>query len=82
VFGTGRSSYIEYDKDENFETLEPQLLRSNNRNLVNSILGKSFDTDGDLLKYMADNKTECALKFFETQLSWSVPNYIANAVYE
>jgi putative ATP-dependent endonuclease of OLD family len=73
---------IEYDGDENFKTLEPQLLKNNDRDLVNSILGMSFSSDDDLLKYMADNKTECALRFFETQLSWTVPPYIANTVYE
>jgi putative ATP-dependent endonuclease of the OLD family len=72
---------IEYDKDESAKTLEPQLLKSNGRELVNSILGKSFETDADLLKYMAKNKTECALRFFETNIPWIVPRYIENAVY-
>ncbi|MGY2901831.1 ATP-dependent nuclease [Bradyrhizobium sp. URHC0002] len=76
-----RTIDIEYDRDEDFATLEPQLLRSNGRELVNAILEKSFDTDDELLKYMSDHKTECALKFFETQLSWTVPDYISNAVY-
>jgi predicted ATP-dependent endonuclease of OLD family len=73
---------IEYDKDETCGTLEPQLLRSNGRDLVNSIIGKGFESNDELLKYMTDNKTECALKFFETELAWTVPNYILNAVYE
>lgn len=73
---------IEYDGDEKYKSLEPQLLRINGRDLVNTILGKSFADDDDLLDYMADNKTECALKFFETEIAWKVPQYIQNAVYE
>ncbi len=73
---------FEYDNDETAKTLEPQLLKSNGLEIVNSILGKSFQTEGDLLSFMAENKTECALKFFETDISWSVPTYIKNAVYE
>jgi putative ATP-dependent endonuclease of OLD family len=73
---------FEYDKDETAKTLEPQLLKSNGLDLINSILGKSYKTEEDLLSYMAENKTECALKFFETDLAWTVPTYIQNAVYE
>ena len=69
-----------YDHDVSLPTLEPQLVNENGRDLVNQILGKSYTTDDDLLKYMHDNKTECALKFFETTLAWNVPLYISHAV--
>jgi putative ATP-dependent endonuclease of the OLD family len=72
---------VYYDDDLSRPTLEPQLLKANGRDLVNKILGKSYATDEDLLKYMHDNKTECALKFFETTMVWTVPDYIANVVY-
>jgi putative ATP-dependent endonuclease of the OLD family len=72
---------IEYDSDESHPTLEPQLVRVNGRELVNKILGKAYTSEEDLLKYMQDNKTECALKFFETTTPWTVPGYISNAVY-
>jgi hypothetical protein len=71
---------ILFDGDTSYRTLEPQLVKANGRDLVNTILGKSYTTDEDLLKYMQDNKTECALRFFETTLPWIVPEYIANAV--
>jgi predicted ATP-dependent endonuclease of OLD family len=73
---------INYDDDENFPTLEPQLLKSNGRDILNNILGKSFSTDEELLKYMSSssNKTECALKLFETASTWTVPEYIKRAV--
>jgi putative ATP-dependent endonuclease of OLD family len=70
-----------YDEDELHPTLEPQLVKANGRELVNKILGKSYESEEDLLKHMRENKTECALKFFETLTPWKVPGYIANAVY-
>ena len=72
---------IFYDEDELHPTLEPQLVKANGRELVNRFLGKSYASEEDLLKHMKENKTECALKFFETMTSWKVPGYIANAVY-
>jgi putative ATP-dependent endonuclease of the OLD family len=72
---------VYYDGDLSHPTLEPQLLKANGRDLVNRILGKSYATNEDLLKYMHDNKTECALKFFETTTEWNVPEYISHVVY-
>jgi putative ATP-dependent endonuclease of the OLD family len=72
---------IEYDEDEEAGTLEPQLLKVNGRDLINRILGRAFATDEELLAHMSDNKTESALRFFETDLPWNVPGYISNAVY-
>lgn len=77
-----RGVRILYDEDEGAKTLEPQLLRENGRQRVNSILGKSYDSDNDLLKHMEENKTECALKFFETPIEWNIPEYIARAISE
>jgi len=71
---------VHFDEDEATTTLEPQLLKSNGRAVVNSILEKSYKTDEDLLNYMGDNKTDCALKFFETPTDWKVPEYIARAI--
>lgn len=69
-----------YDSDASLPSLEQQLIKVNGTGLVNAILGKSYANDEDLLKYMRANKTECALKFFETTMPWDVPQYIANVV--
>jgi predicted ATP-dependent endonuclease of OLD family len=55
---------IWYDDDVSSPTLEPQLVKENGLQLVNQILGKSYSTTDELLKYMHDNKTESALMFF------------------
>jgi putative ATP-dependent endonuclease of the OLD family len=69
-----------YDDDENTETLEPQLLKANSRAVLNAILGTKHEDDASLLKYMGKNKTDCALKLFETTHAWTTPSYIGNAV--
>ena len=62
------------------KTLEPQLLAANNRATMNTVLGKSFDTDEKLLTYMENNKTDCALKIFESPNAITMPEYIRDAV--
>ncbi|TPI09920.1 ATP-dependent endonuclease [Mesorhizobium sp. B4-1-3] len=71
---------IRYDDDVNYPTLEPQLLKANGRATLNAILGKSFQTDEELRAYMQTNKTEVALKLFETDKPWVVPPYIEAAI--
>lgn len=71
---------IQFDDDPDFPTLEPQLLKVNNRDILNAILATTYTTDELLLQHMLANKTECALKFFETKVSWNVPEYIDRAL--
>lgn len=78
--GTHPTIKICYDGDEACQTLEPQLLKANSRDTLNSILGTTCQDDGALLKYMDRNKTDCALKMFESSKDWVTPEYIANAV--
>lgn len=78
--GTHDGISICYDDDENAKTLEPQLLKANSRAVLNTILSTKHPDDAALLNYMAKNKTDCALKLFETNHAWTVPSYIENAV--
>jgi predicted ATPase len=71
---------IQFDTDEDYPTLEPQLLKANGRALINEILGTTYATDDELLKHMKANKTDCALAFFSTEKNFVIPTYIANAV--
>lgn len=66
--------------DDSRQTLEPQLLGVNGLSTLNKVLGKSYKTDAELLTYMQNNKTDVALKLFETseQINW--PKYIEEAV--
>ncbi|MGV6876070.1 ATP-dependent nuclease [Pseudochelatococcus sp. B33] len=71
---------ILYDTDQNFPTLEPQLLKANGKATIEKVLGKTFASETALLDYMRDNKADTALKFFKTTEPWIVPGYIASAV--
>jgi putative ATP-dependent endonuclease of the OLD family len=63
----------------NYNTLEPKFVKENGRDKVNKILGTTFATDDDLHKHMKANKTECALKIFETKEEIKFPQYILDA---
>lgn len=64
----------------NYDTLEPCLLRANTLQIINRVLGKSYFSDDDLIKYMVGNKTECALKIFNAEENINYPNYIKKAI--
>lgn len=77
--GVGDISIL-YDEDEDYPTLEPQILKANDRELLNKILGKNFQDDDALLKYMTSNKTEAAMKILESDEEIEIPGYIKDAV--
>lgn len=64
----------------NFNTLEPLLLKANSLALFNRILSKTYATDKELLKYMHNNKSECALAIFHSSETISIPVYIKKAI--
>jgi putative ATP-dependent endonuclease of OLD family len=66
--------------DFNYNTLEPKLTKANGTNKLNTIFGTSYQNDDDLHKYMKNNKTECALRIFETSEQVKFPQYILEAI--
>lgn len=64
----------------NYDTLEPCILRANDLATLNSILGLNKESDDELIKYMVSNKTECALKIFDTTEKIKFPEYIEEAI--
>lgn len=73
---------VRYDDDVAYKTLEPQLLKANGRQAINDILGTAYQNDADLLAHLGTtaNKTDVALKFFETDKPWVAPAYIEAAI--
>ncbi|MDT3777537.1 AAA family ATPase [Nitrospira sp. MA-1] len=71
---------ILFDDDESHPTLEPQLLKANSLQVLNTILNTTHSNDQALLKYMNRYKTDCALKLFETAEEWIAPEYIIHAI--
>ncbi len=69
------------DLDDECKTLEPQLLKASGRAELNEILGTTFEDDDALLNHMGgNNKAETALKIFDSDRTFSVPEYIQNAI--
>ena len=68
------------EKNYNYNTLEPKLLKANSLNLFNLIFGTQYANEDDLRKYMKHNKTECAMAIFNTSETIVFPNYIMEAI--
>lgn len=68
------------DNQYNYNTLEPKLLKVNSLEKFNRIFSTEYTNDDDLRKYMKVNKTECALKIFETSEEIVIPDYILEAI--
>ncbi|HUT31105.1 MAG TPA: AAA family ATPase [Sedimentisphaerales bacterium] len=80
IDGKVESIRICYDDDENSATLEPQLLKANSLKVLNAVVGRTFQSDDELLDYMGKNKTDSALKVFGFQGDLTFPQYINNAI--
>ena len=65
---------------DNYSTLEPYILYSNNYTTLNKVFGKEYKSNEEMLKYMHGNKVECALKIFESKMSIKYPDYIVQAI--
>lgn len=64
----------------NYNTLEPKIVKANGLAKLNAILGKDCQNEDSLHKYMKENKTECALKIFDTADTIRFPQYIVDAI--
>jgi putative ATP-dependent endonuclease of OLD family len=61
-------------------TLEPQLLAAAGGQTIADALGIPYISDDDVLKYMAKNKTDAALKLFNHSEHIPMPEHIEAAV--
>ncbi|WP_208797414.1 ATP-dependent nuclease [Flavobacterium nitrogenifigens] len=67
-------------KDFNYNTLEPKFLKANGLNALNKLFGKSFTDVNEMHRHMRANKTDCALKIFDTARSIKFPGYILESI--
>lgn len=68
------------NKNFNYNTLEPKILKANNLTTLNTLFGTSYTTDDEMHKYMKSNKTDCAIKVFVSEDSIVLPDYILNSI--
>ena len=69
-----------YSSDTSLRTLENHIVKLNSRDKLNKLFGRTYTTDEDLLEFMLKNKTDCALKIFDSAEVLAMPDYIQNAV--
>ncbi|MDV3897198.1 ATP-dependent endonuclease [Elizabethkingia anophelis] len=67
-------------KPFNYNTLEPKLLKVNSLTKLNTVFGTDFKNDDAMHAHMKANKTECALRIFETNEILDYPQYILDAI--
>ncbi|KQK26094.1 ATP-dependent endonuclease [Chryseobacterium aquaticum] len=67
-------------KKFNYNTLEPKFLKVNDLPKLNKLFDTKFQTHNEMHMYMKGNKTECALKVFETEEKLNYPKYILDAI--
>ena len=68
------------DTTDNGTTLEPQMLTANGLVKMKKILEKSYANEEKMLNHMKANKTDCALKIFNTNEDVIFPQYILDAI--
>lgn len=71
---------VRRSEDNSAPTLELQLFNCNGLQTLNKVLKTSFTNQDALVKFLRDNKTECALEIFETTEIITFPEYIQNAI--
>ena len=78
------------EKDFNYNTLEPKLVKENGLENMNKILNTKYKPEDELHRYMKNNKSECALKLFlynevsegGQKVEIKFPKYIMEAIDE
>lgn len=76
----GGSITICANSDNDRPTLEYHVLAANTRDTLNAVLQTDYATDEKLLAYMLANKTEWALRVFDTATPLKVPPYLLPAL--
>lgn len=66
--------------DNQTPTLEPQIVKSNGLKILNKIFSTDYKSTAELEVFMTENKTEYALKIFESKEKIIFPDYIEDAI--
>lgn len=79
-YGSTGTIKIFADADDSAKTLEPQLVKVNDLAMLNRVFNTNFPNTSALTEYMINNKTECALRIFESNEPVVMPQYIKDAI--
>lgn len=64
----------------NYNTLEPNILKTNTLSKLNGIFGTTYTSEKEILRYMHNHKSDCALKILLSEEIINIPEYISRAV--
>ena len=68
------------EENVNYNTLESEVYQSADKEILKIILEREVSNRDAAIKYMESNKTETALKIFDSELSIDYPPYIVEAI--
>ncbi|URK16952.1 AAA family ATPase [Thalassospira sp. GO-4] len=72
--------HVHFPPEAHLNTLEPQICAINTLEVLNRALGKEFQDKDAARDWMLKNKTEAALRIFDSDETIEIPEYILNAV--
>ena len=64
--------------DPAYPTLEPQIVAANDLGTLNRVFGSKHPSTGAVVEWMTANKTEAALKIYESPETIQMPRYISD----
>lgn len=79
-FESAPSIKVYYPNDPLISTFEIAMSECNSLANFCAAIGATYSSKSELLKYLLGNKTEWALKAFETAQNLSYPDYISDAI--
>ncbi len=65
-----------YSREDSLNTLEPNILAFNGLPALNKIFGTDIKYSQEMVDYMKENKTECALQILNTPETFVAPDYV------
>lgn len=66
--------------DNAYGTLEPQLAKANGAEKLGCMLGEQFSSDSEASEWMKANKTEAAIRLFNSEQVLDLPQYLSEAI--
>ncbi len=79
-YATHKNVCIAASNDNSRRSLESHIVEDNTLDSLNTVLDKSYTTKSEMLNYMKNNKTDWALRVFESTTQIILPSYITNVV--
>lgn len=77
-----KNIHIHYSSNSKTNTLEPCFVECNDLNVLNTIFNVNYKDKFELIKYLKNDKTDWAMKIFDTDQIIKFPEYIMDVFKE